>query len=426
MKLSALLKQKISHNALIVLTATLAGVFLPWSIKLNGLFTISFVLLSILKVRQLGTYRPGRLEITLLFSSAAYFMLYVISLLYTEDQAQGRYDIEQKWTFLLLPVAACIAARDNNLRRVIFPAFITSVTAAAIICLLISARINYLENARWDYPLLSVNEWLFSYKLLSNNIGLHPAYMALYIALSIIYLTLIIFEKNDLKKKIGVALLITFLTIFLILLSSRTVLVSALLFILAYTMYTTYKNRKFKYSIVIGLMFVATAFVTNMNEITKSRIAALSELHDGKKSTWGTFDTRFKQWEASLEIIRESPLWGIGAGDFENKIVEIYKRNGWDDLANEKFNSHNQFLQSAACIGILGLMCLMAVFITSTIKAISTRDYFYIGFLFIFLSFSLTESTLEVQKGIVFFNLINPILFFSWGKENRSAYPLAK
>jgi hypothetical protein len=50
------------------------------------------------------------------------------------------------------------------------------------------------------------------------------------------------------------------------------------------------------------------------------------------------------------------------------------------------------------------------------------RDLLFMLFLASFMTFSLTESTLEVQKGIVFFTFFNSFFFFSKNTVNEKKF----
>jgi O-antigen ligase len=137
---------------------------------------------------------------------------------------------------------------------------------------------------------------------------------------------------------------------------------------------------------------------------------------------WGNISLRLQEWDASLQIFRDNVLFGVGPGDFKAELVKRYESNGWTVMAKERFDSHNQFIQTLGSLGILGFAVLTIIFAVSFRTAVINRDLLFILFLASFIVFSLTESTLEVQKGIVFFTFFNSFFFFSKNTLNQKNF----
>ena len=91
-----------------------------------------------------------------------------------------------------------------------------------------------------------------------------------------------------------------------------------------------------------------------------------------------------------------------------NKLVEYYGT----------LNFHNQYIQSFAELGIIGviLLCLMVVF--NWIKAIKNRDFVFLFFTILTTSIMFTESLFHRQRGIVFFILLYCIFHSTLNKKN--------
>jgi hypothetical protein len=70
--------------------------------------------------------------------------------------------------------------------------------------------------------------------------------------------------------------------------------------------------------------------------------------------SWGT---RIDAWEIVLEISKVSPLFGLGFSNYY-WYTPLFPIRGW--LVN--FNSHSQFIDLVAQVGILGLLCFLWIF----------------------------------------------------------------
>jgi O-antigen ligase len=87
-------------------------------------------------------------------------------------------------------------------------------------------------------------------------------------------------------------------------------------------------------------------------------------------------------------------------------------------VVKEELNSHNQFLNTAVQLGILGLVVLVFIFISSYYH--SERSISHVLILMVFLLNFLVESFLETQAGIVLFCTLI-LLIFIHDKEGKTS-----
>jgi O-antigen ligase len=91
-------------------------------------------------------------------------------------------------------------------------------------------------------------------------------------------------------------------------------------------------------------MFLAAAVVTLMFVFGPSRMSTITP---EDKSAYG----RLVLWSAGLEMVKEYPIFGIGA-------------NAWG-VKYDMFVAHNSFVESAAELGFFGLLPWVMVFVLS-------------------------------------------------------------
>ncbi|WP_019140021.1 O-antigen ligase family protein [Noviherbaspirillum massiliense] len=65
-------------------------------------------------------------------------------------------------------------------------------------------------------------------------------------------------------------------------------------------------------------------------------------------------------WATSIRLFADHPLGGVGSGDYEKEYNQL-KSQYWDTTP-ESHNPHNQFLMTAATTGLLGLAALFCIF----------------------------------------------------------------
>jgi O-antigen ligase len=100
--------------------------------------------------------------------------------------------------------------------------------------------------------------------------------------------------------------------------------------------------------------------------------------------------------------IRDYWLLGTGPSNMGKTLDTYYREYNFVFGVNDGFNPHNQFLHTFLNLGIGGFVLLIALIVTIAISAVKRKDNLLGALLFIFLIFSMTASTLSVNKGIVF------------------------
>ncbi|GAA4273204.1 hypothetical protein GCM10022258_24980 [Aquimarina gracilis] len=118
--------------------------------------------------------------------------------------------------------------------------------------------------------------------------------------------------------------------------------------------------------------------------------------------------SRLLTWDASVKLIEEAPILGYGIGDTNDVLIEKYKELNYISNYQNKYNAHNQFLQTFLQTGIFGFGVLVNIFVLLAIRMNRSRNEVAVYvILFISLFF---ESMLVRFNGIVFFSIIIPLL----------------
>ncbi|MFM9839142.1 MAG: O-antigen ligase family protein [Cyclobacteriaceae bacterium] len=359
----------------------------------------------------------------LLISFCIYFILIFISTFYSANTANALNSLEKSlfvlWIPLLLLTSPTLDLQKTELLLKIFSA---SVFLASLICLGYAVhRNNYSEvftDPNWFY---------FSYSDLTEIISIQPIYLSLYVSFTI-FIVLILGasswrNKGPVFKGLMIAFLF-YLFFFLFLLSGRASIVATILILTIAVFWYFLSRRKFYSGLmaIFSLIMISGLLVYNL-PIVKDRFFEAFGLD--KTSTWVYGDpqnrkplpeARIIKWQSALNIIKESWLFGVGVGDVQDALNKEYETVGFLSGVNERFNTHNQFLQTWAGTGIVGLITLLSTFFYSFRNAIRTRSYLVLCFLALFFLCSITESTLERQDGSLMYILFS-CLFYSNSSE---------
>ncbi|MBW6489650.1 MAG: O-antigen ligase family protein [Lentimicrobium sp.] len=126
---------------------------------------------------------------------------------------------------------------------------------------------------------------------------------------------------------------------------------------------------------------------------------------------------RIEYWKASVHIIKNNLLIGVGTGDLNEAFDQAYV--DLDSKLDDSFRkrSHNQFLAITIAFGIFGFLWFVFTLIYPGIKVGKFNDYFYVVFFIIIILSMLTEDTLETQAGATLFAFFNALLLFGRSRK---------
>jgi len=345
----------------------------------------------------------------LIFVFMAFYLLFVAGILYTSNVEYGKFNLEKKLSLLALPLfLGTSISLSGKIMENTLKLFVLSCLAACLIC---------LGNGLFRYFFNGDRSFLFHEKL-SSPVNFHPPYFGMYLSFSV----LVIFERvrknhsNRLRFSL-LMMLAFFFFCFIILLSARTSLVFLFIAFLAAGIFYFYKKNKL--TVWLTSVFAATVItilLISQSNYLKERF--VKPLTSDISVTEGGGETglsiRLVKWKCSWEGIKEDFIFGTGTGDAEDYLVKCYeKKNFWGMYPQYRYNSHNQYLETALTLGLPGFILLLACMFIPACSAFRKKQYLFLSFLALFAFCSLTESLMERQQGIVFFTFFISLFAFS-------------
>ncbi|MEC8175839.1 MAG: O-antigen ligase family protein [Bacteroidota bacterium] len=180
------------------------------------------------------------------------------------------------------------------------------------------------------------------------------------IIMKIVFLYYALFKMNDKKYLVLLytILFIAFSALFILL--TRSSFVSLAMITVLYFLWKSREGLMKTVNIVL-IFLLSFSFVqygiikTNNSEIT-DRLSSIS-INRGDDS----INERLNYYSHSLESISENPLFGIGIGNWKLKSIYYDSQNIGGYII--PYHAHNDFLQIAAEIGILGFLMFLMIFI---------------------------------------------------------------
>lgn len=239
------------------------------------------------------------------------------------------------------------------------------------------------------------------------------------------------FFTKELKNKIDY-LIISFLFVFVLLLSSKNIIVVFVLLSLIYVFFYSKIANKMRLRnaliivSVIGVIFsfsrIKERFLVefqsntdrglshNITTINTNDVHFVSIYESWNNKEFNHADyfpgTAFRVYQIRMffEFLDEEPIFwkGFGLNASLNKLIEKEKKyNLYPGYGT--FNFHNQYVQNFAELGVFGFILLLLILVLSLKISFLRKDFMHIAFTILMISLFLTESFLWRQRGVVFF-----------------------
>ena len=136
---------------------------------------------------------------------------------------------------------------------------------------------------------------------------------------------------------------------------------------------------------------------------------------------WGGKALRIAIWKCSADILKEHLLIGVGTGDVQDSLQQTYEnRKFYFASRHNKYNAHNEYLQITLANGLPGLLILLSCIVYPLFhyrRRFSGNTYLL--FLLLFTLAAVSESILEVNKGIIWYSFFNSIFAFGYLKSDQ-------
>ena len=337
------------------------------------------------------------------FWATVFYLLHVIGMAWSSNAGFGLFDLDIKSPLLVFALLVCVAPPNQRGREGLLFAFVMGCVGAVLIHT--GAAAFRVINDRT----LSVAQEFYSSAFTRP---MHPSYFALYLCVAIAawYLTNI----HSVVKAWQDLLMFAVLCLGVLLSGSKAGWIVVVL-LLPTLLVLKWRTTRIRNVLLSSIAFTSVgmgslvAFSPNARErVQEAWHAAFEEEHKADASA--SSEVRWVTWSAALHVFRAHPLFGTGTGDIKDELVKVYAERGNTYAFERKFNAHDQFLQSAACLGVPGLVALLGLVLVPVLRARRSGALAVIVAL-IWLVNLAVESMLEVQAGTVFMGFTLLALF---------------
>lgn len=389
------------------------------------------------------------------------WLMYLIGMLYTENQSVGWAQVSKKLGFLIFPMIFLFSDMSYLTKQ-----RLKAIGNALILGCILFFMMNFVY-ALYDVIFNGYSTSRFFDPDLMKLYYVHHSYLSMYASLGLMFCFMGIFENE--KRKIKIINLLAYLTlvVFIILIRSRAGLIWLVLTFVLQWIWLTFIMKKKKLGVIMGCVFVfavagvCVAFPRSVSRITDTIANIMSE-HSS--------DHRLVQFKGYKQVLEDNWLFGVGTGDRSDETMASYQRykdnivkqigpemaevidkaidNQWYEpvdgmrqlvyeeavkigkdpdfvvsylveyqfiryAIDKEINAHNMFFETMLSVGIIGLLLLLAYFVIPLVLWIRTKrfDMLYCSLLLMIGFNALFESVFEVQLGIIFFCFFNSLLF---------------
>ncbi|MES2588619.1 MAG: O-antigen ligase family protein [Bacteroidota bacterium] len=379
--------------------------------KLLSLGLILAILSSLIAlVKKDVSFRMNK--VSLLF--ILLYLAYLIGVFWTQNEAQAMKYLENKMSFLLLPLTFSFVKKEKFEINLIFKSLVFSSLLSFVINICLAFKC---------YDFYGSIPYCFIKGHLSGDI--HPTYLSFLLSIAIVSVYQL-WKTKDLQLKWGIVLF-SILSLYTILLMSLSGLIFFLLIVFGFVLRMIYFSLSFKKFLIVLLtmlvlifmFFIKTPFIKSdvedaakfTNEYFKS---PKKFIENASQEPSGT-ETRIIMWTVSLEEFVKHPF-GVGTGNIDAYLSANLVSKNKVEFSKFQYNPHNQFLQTGLEIGLIGLLILILILFFGIKYALLYKSVpLLVVTLSLFMN-SLFESMLQSQFGIIFY----PLFFLIFIAELKS------
>jgi len=179
----------------------------------------------------------------------------------------------------------------------------------------------------------------------------------------------------------------------------------------------TMVNQKIKITVGLSILIFLFCLLVYLNPVSRYRnlqeiTNAPFNIHPNNVYKTSTQIRASLWWLGLKSYTYVNPIFGTGAGDVTNVMKNTSDEYNITNTLNS-YDPHSQFLFTLIGLGIVGLTMLIGLMIFSLYIGLVQQDYLFVTFIFLFFALCITETALELQKGIVFFALFFSLQAFS-------------
>ncbi len=360
--------------------------------------------------------KVARKEIVRVVVFASVFIIYVISLIYSDNVKEGFSFVVRVLPMLIFPVIFGVF-RKGKLKSKHIQNIINIYIIALVLGLIyihIYLGINFKATSSWEYR--------NAFEALTK---VHGTYYSLWLAFGVLILFLKIVKAIKAKKIAFAFVFIFILSYFMYwqtVIGARLPLITTVLLLIT-TIFLKIRKQKIVFLSVLLFAILGSVFLKpNYFKKTLNFKAYKFTLPKGdyhiEHKNMTSEQIRMGIYHCSFGLIKDSWVYGYGIGDVESKLQNCYKQKIDSNVYQLfNYNSHNQYLHFLLSSGIIGLLVFLISIFLPIYLSVQSSNYLYLLFSLLLITSFLTENVLNRHDGVLLYSFFNAIFAFQ-NKKN--------
>ncbi|WP_417444260.1 O-antigen ligase family protein [Joostella sp.] len=385
--------------------------------------TLLIILLTIVRIPRLNKeYFISLLSRKSILLFILIYFLLVVGVFYTIDLKSGFSKLQTQFSFFIIPfiLGGLSIQKKDRIKYLNF--FVFGLIITIFTCLFHALYLFLKNDSIYVLDKFSRKENIFFYNTFSGFMDLHPTYLAMYIGLSIMYI-IICFRDISILNSSSKVLLIIFLSITMLLTSSKGAILALIVILLSWLSFNLFKKKmrikKVLLVVVSIFIFIALFYNTKLYQRYITSFQSINSLLVDNQNINESTSIRFNLWKLSYNVFLNSPSIGYGTGSVKKVLndncLTYFDFSTCEFLRN--MNSHNEYINSLVSNGIIFLIVFLVVLSFNIVKSYKNSDILYLSFMVFMVINFLFESILQRERGIVFFMLM--LVLFSISNYDR-------
>ncbi|MBL0742224.1 O-antigen ligase family protein [Chryseolinea lacunae] len=380
-------------------------VTLPFQ-EINNVLSMVFAVYGLFEWWRAG-FRIDRND-WMIFLPALLLGFYLIGLLWSVDFVRAWKQVEKILLFAAFPVGLYGLRHRLKQEDLVFVlnTWVFLCLLASLICYVNAAQniighdsFSVVEHKERQY-------YYYSYLYLVEPVGIDPIYLSLYVNFSIVILVL-----RPFAGKIANMLIVGYLVVFNVLISSKIGIIALVVVGLLYLLYRI-RNKYMAVGAAAVLLILLIAVIQKSHFLRSRFVQATTyEFDDAYAGNWNSISQRLAIWKCAAEAAADVFPLGYGTGSGQYKLHDKYVKYHYTRGIEDNYNAHSEYLFTLLDIGALGLVVVLLMIILPLVRAFRTNNHM----LFCLQCFILIYFSVEVifarRFGIFFYAFFYPLLF---------------
>ena len=392
-------------------------------------------LLSIAGNQKLTSPRRKRKSFVLfLMACILLFFFQSISFLYTSNPGEQFTLLQRSSGLVFIPLAVFSSSQlltKEEFQKII-GCFTIILSLGSLYCL-IATVVKFYSGAPSS---------IFFYHDLVKPLSQHAIQFSILILIALLWLMENPAQKSAFYPQQLSLFIVPFLSLFLVLLSSKLIISVYILYLLYFFLHNRVYNAR-KWPVFIAFLVLTTILLTTRNPVgNRFRVLVSGNVMLFEQQTFSPgiyfngLQFRLLEWRFTFNILTEQDAWlsGLTPGDaqsfLDRKYIQTHMYTGVPATAKHGFlgyHTHNQFLQSLLENGLPGLVIFILISYSLFLMTKQRRSRVLSWLVALLIIYSFTDAPFKTQYGIVIFTFFPCLLYEAAGiKETVSPLQVAR